>query len=201
MTSNGNLEEKLPQRITPLTIEELKLFPLPKQLNSLPNKSFEQFIENRDLIIDYMQGLETYQQKVNEIRQNLEFIVDNILLQKVKIESIPKYQKLIHKINNQIKTLNQLYNEFLNLETIQYQLISSNFNLETLKIKFKKLIEQNNQQSLEIVKEYNKNKGHNENDNDELNEMLINFRTSRKQYHFRKEKLNRWEEERVSGFI
>ncbi|KAI5953465.1 hypothetical protein KGF54_002837 [Candida jiufengensis] len=201
MSSQEESQQTLPQRISPLTIDELKPFPLPKQLNSLPNKTFDQFIENKELIKSYLQDLETFKLKLKQINENIDLIINETLTSKIKNDLIPKYQNLIIKINNQIKTINQLYNEFLNYETIQYQLISSNFNQDILKLKFKKLIEQNNQDSLLIIKNFNKLQSANDNNIDEFNEMLSNFRESRKLYHFRKEKLNRWNEERVSGFI
>ena len=96
------------------------------------------------------------------------------------------------------KSINIIYQEFLNLETYQYQLLSNNFNQDILKLKFKKLLEKTNQDSLNIVKNYHE-KG--ESTDDDFNNMIENFKESRKLYHSRKEKLYRWEEERVSGFV
>lgn len=80
-------------------------------------------------------------------------------------------------------------------------LSSSNFNQDNLKAKFKKLIEENNQESLDIVKNFNDRSHGSEISDESFGTMIENFKNSRKLYHFRKEKLNRWEEERVSGFL
>lgn len=184
----------LPQTVQTPTVEELKPFPLPKQLDSLPKKTFDEFVNDKVLIQGYIHQLETYKLELNELQERAAQI--SLLLQsEIKNILIPQYQEVSNNINQRIKTLTQLHNEFLNLETIQYQTMSSTFNEELLKHKFKKLIEKNNEESRDLVKNFNSS----EFTEDQLADTLEQFKQSRKTYHFRKEKLNRWEEQRVSG--
>ncbi|KAG5421437.1 hypothetical protein I9W82_000527 [Candida metapsilosis] len=184
----------VPQTVPPLAIEELKPFPLPKQLDSLPKKSFEEFVSNKKLIKGYMHQLETYKSRLDELQERASS-VSSLLQEEINDTLIPQYQEVSNNILQRIKTLTQLHNEFLNLETVQYQSMSSTFNEELLKHKFKKLIERNDEESREIVK----NLDSNELTDNQLADTLERFKQSRKTYHFRKEKLNRWEEQRVSG--
>lgn len=184
----------VPQTVPPLAIEELKPFPLPKQLDSLPKKSFEEFVSNKKLIKGYMHQLETYKLRLDELQERAS-LVSSLLQEEINDTLIPQYQEVSNNILQRIKTLTQLHNEFLNLETVQYQSMSSTFNEELLKHKFKKLIERNDEESREIVK----NLDSNELTDNQLADTLERFKQSRKTYHFRKEKLNRWEEQRVSG--
>lgn len=73
--------------------------------------------------------------------------------------------------------------------------MSSTFNEELLKHKFRKLIERNDEESRDLVKNINSS----EVTDEQLVDTLELFKQSRKTYHFKKEKLNRWEEQRVSG--
>ncbi|EMG46218.1 hypothetical protein SBY92_000949 [Candida maltosa Xu316] len=191
-------QPKIPNPIKPITFEELQAFPLPKHLEALPTANFQQFTENKELLQSYIKQLDTYQSKqqeiVNQLNQ-LDDFLENVVCKKLMNE----YEELIEKINQQIKSINIIYQEFINLETYQYQLLSSNYNQDNLKLKFKKLIEENNQESLNIVKKFHEKAGENSDEN--FSTMIENFKNSRKLYHYRKEKLYRWEEERVSGFL
>jgi len=189
--------QKIPDPVKFVSIEELHAFPLPKALESLPPSVFQQFLESKDLLQGYLKQLKAYQEKQLEIIDQLGEL-DNILENVIHKQLIKDYAALVDKINQQIKSINIIYQEFLNLETYQYQLLSNNFNQDILKLKFKKLLEKTNQDSLNIVKNYHE-KG--ESTDDDFNNMIENFKESRKLYHSRKEKLYRWEEERVSGFV
>ncbi|KAI3405657.2 hypothetical protein KGF56_001675 [Candida oxycetoniae] len=195
MTSTAELQ--LPQLIDLLKLETLEPFPLPNKLSSLPNSQFSEFTENRQLITGYISQLNNYKTKLDEIKTTLAEISQAILKTQIRDYLIPRYQELILHITEQISKLTQLYNEFLNLETIQYQLLSSTFNLDTLKLKFKKMIEKNDSESIDIARGFDGGGS----DDANMVKMLSEFRKSRKLYHFRKEKLNRWQEERVGGFM
>lgn len=192
--------QKIPQPVKQLTFDELKAFPLPKAVETLPTSYLQDFSDNKQLLQGYIRQLEAYSTKQQEIVRTLQQ-ADDILENVVYSQLIKDYEKVIDKINQQIKSINIIYQEFINLETYQYQLLSSNFNQDNLKAKFKKLIEENNQESLDIVKNFNDRSHGSEISDESFGTMIENFKNSRKLYHFRKEKLNRWEEERVSGFL
>lgn len=192
--------QKIPQPVKQLTFDELKAFPLPKAVETLPTSYLQDFSDNKQLLQGYIRQLEAYSTKQQEVVRTLQQ-ADDILENVVYSQLIKDYEKVIDKINQQIKSINIIYQEFINLETYQYQLLSSNFNQDNLKAKFKKLIEENNQESLDIVKNFNDRSHGSEISDESFGTMIENFKNSRKLYHFRKEKLNRWEEERVSGFL
>lgn len=184
------------EQIEPLTLKTLEPFPLPKYLDSLPVSIIEQFTQLHSLVLGYIKQLPAYD-KSNET------ILETLNWQITKLNEISRILKTYNAtgtvIKEKIAKLNSLYSEFINLETYQYQLLSSNFNQEFLKNKFHKVIVENDQESKELVKKF---KGSSSNDFENLlNNLIKDFRSSRKTYHLRKEKLNRWNEERVSGFI
>ncbi|KAK6877623.1 hypothetical protein K6H10_003803 [Candida tropicalis] len=195
-----NATDIIPQPVKQLTFDELKAFPLPKAVETLPTSYLQDFSDNKQLLQGYIRQLEAYSTKQQEVVRTLQQ-ADDILENVVYSQLIKDYEKVIDKINQQIKSINIIYQEFINLETYQYQLLSSNFNQDNLKAKFKKLIEENNQESLDIVKNFNDRSHGSEISDESFGTMIENFKNSRKLYHFRKEKLNRWEEERVSGFL
>lgn len=184
------------EQIQPLTLKTLEAFPLPKYLDSLPVSIIEQFIQLHSLILGYIKQLPAYQKWNETIIETLNWQITNLN----EISSILKtYNGTGTLIKEKMAKLNSLYSEFINLETYQYQLLSSNFNQEFLKNKFHKVIVENDQESKKLVKEF---KGSSSDDFENLfNNLIKDFRSSRKTYHLRKEKLNRWNEERVSGFI
>ncbi|KAK6465392.1 hypothetical protein DFJ63DRAFT_310488 [Scheffersomyces coipomensis] len=189
--------------IEPFKIDQLQPFPLPKSLEGLPNANFEQFINNEELIKGYIKDLETYKTHQDTIVDRLSQL-QGVIKQEILDQLLTQYINQIQIIKNQLKSIHQIYQDFLNLETYQYQLLSSNFNQDYLiKNKFTKLIESNKEDSMQIIKKFgSKNTGDDSNiDEGEFNELIGKFKQSRQLYHLRKEKLNRFNEERVSGFI
>ncbi|CAI5758663.1 unnamed protein product [Candida verbasci] len=184
---------KIPDLLSNLT--DVSAFPLHKQLELLPTNDFKEFIENPELIESYIHQLTKYKEKVEKVQSTLSTL-KIILNEEIHQNLITKYQQLTKKINSQISTIRQIYQEFQNLETVQYQLFSSNFNQDFLKYKMKKLIEKTNIESNEFGKKLSKATNENE-----FNNIINQYKDTRAKYHFRQEKLNRWEEERVSGFI
>ncbi|RLV94124.1 hypothetical protein JA1_001912 [Spathaspora sp. JA1] len=174
--------------LNPLQDSELNALPLPKTLELLPNSNFKEFVENKQLIQGYIKQLEAYKLHQTKLLKKLSTV--DVLLSKDITELIEQYQQLIVKISQQIQNISIIYQEFVNLETIQYQLLSSNFNSENLKHKFAKLIEDEQKYQIGDVK-----------DEGEFSEFIDQFRANRRIYHYRKEKLNRWNEERVGGFL
>lgn len=174
----------LPQTVSPLSAQELNFFPLPKQLESLPTKTFEEFVNNEELIQGYIHQLEAYKLKLKELQERASQ-ASSLLQSEINDTLIPQYQDVSNKINQRIKTLTQLHNEFLNLETIQYQTMSSTFNEELLKHKFRKLIERNDEESRDLVKNINSS----EVTDEQLVDTLELFKQSRKTYHSKKKNL------------
>ena len=183
-------------QIQPLTLNELEPFPLPKYLDSLPVTIIEQFVEQHNLILGYIKQLPAYQKTNDTVIEALNWQITKLN----EISSILETYTITGlRIKDQIAKLNSIYSEFINMETYQYQLLSSNFNPEFLKNKFHKVIMDNDRESKELVKKLKQGSSGvfvNSFDN-----FIKDFRSNRKAYHLRKEKLNRWNEERVSGFI
>ena len=189
--------EDINHHINKLSINELKSLPLPKNLELLPNRSFEEFVNDKELVQGYVKQLDTYKKEQEELLKQLSTI-DHLLPNEIS-QLIKNYKEVTNKILQQIQSIQIIYQEFLNLETYQYQMLSSNYNQQTLKNKFKLLIEQNNQESFQLIKQLDTSKP--ELNESEFAQFIDAFRSSRKEYHYRKEKLNRWNEERVSGFL
>lgn len=180
--------------LQPLTIGQLQAFPLPKYLDSLPQKTLNEFSQLYDLIKGYIKGLEGYKIYNNTVISKLDDQVAQLNQIIVLLES---YSATSKQIDENIKVVNQLYNEFINLETIQYQLLSSNFDVGFLKQKYAGLVRENDQKLLELVKGFSGKTA----DEDETALFLRQFRAERKKFHVRREKLHRWNEERVGGFV
>lgn len=121
------------EQIQPLTLKTLEAFPLPKYLDSLPVSIIEQFIQLHSLVRGYIKQLPAYQKWNETIIETLNWQITNLN----EISSILKtYNGTGTLIKEKMAKLNSLYSEFINLETYQYQLLSSNFNQEFLKISF-----------------------------------------------------------------
>ncbi|GEQ69706.1 hypothetical protein JCM33374_g3380 [Metschnikowia sp. JCM 33374] len=174
-----------------LTIEKLNPFPLDKALQSLPERFRDEFSSSYDLVKGYTKSLVQYRALEDQARLSINESITTIN----KISALlDEYEKNSATIAQQAAKTDLLYKEFITLETLQYQLISSNYNSGFLKTKFSKLTEASDRQSTGIIGEYRKNGG-------DMSEFLLKFKDSRKTYHGRREKLNRWSEDRVSGFI
>ncbi|WLF78329.1 hypothetical protein PVL30_002063 [Lodderomyces elongisporus] len=202
-TPQAQQAPQAPQEILPLTLEQLQPFPLPKQLNSLPNPQFTTFTSDPELIKGYIHSLESYRSTISTLVTTLTNVSTSVLQEDIRDNLIPQYEALIDKITNQVQQLTEIHKEYLSMETIQYQLLSTNFNSNVLMRKFQKMIEESNNECKEIVQKYHKvsRQDAKENSADSLTKLIHEFRESRKSYHLRKEKMNRWQEERVSGFI
>lgn len=177
----------------PLNIELLKAFPLPRTLEALPPHILQDFAKQYELVKGYVKLLPSYQQLETDLRTVVQAQVDTL---NEVIGLLDEYRKNSNAISDNLKKMEQLYQEFLNYETYQYQLMSSNFNQNFLKLKFSKLASASNQESVDVVRSYR-----NDPEEKSLAAFLQQFRQSRKQYHLLKEKLNRWDEERISGLI
>lgn len=177
--------------ISELDIQQLKPYPLPKALSKLPIQFLDTFAKLYELTRGYIKSLNTYQTKEQELRGLMNQIV---LLINTIIHSIEEHNHYAETIQSQIRELDILFKEFSVLETNQYQLLSANFNQSFLMAKYKNLLQQEDDRATLMTNEFHK--GH-----ANMGEFLNDFRESRKIYHYRREKVTRWEEDRVSGFI
>ena len=187
---------ELQNEIESLTIERLKPFPLPRQLVALPQTALEEFCSLYELVQGYIKGLPAARTFNSEIEEKLDWQIRSL---NEVIELLDDYKSTGEIIRKKIAQLLALYEEFVNLETSQYQLLTTNFDREVLTGKFKKTVADKEKASEEkqakvALAAFGGDEKH-------FTESLKEFRASRKDYHLLKEKMNRWNEERVSGFI
>lgn len=175
-----------------LEIKELKPFPLDVSLGNLPSNLLQQFAELYELVKGYTRSLPAYQTFEADLIATIDAQISTI---NEIIALLEEYTAVSLTISGQVKTMEDIYKEFINLETYQYQLLSSNFNQNFLKLKFAKLTVASDADSVALVSDFRKSPGK------DLSSFLREFKDGRKLYHLRKEKLNRWNEERVGGFI
>lgn len=190
------LEMELKNDIESLDLERLKPFPLPKELEALPPTALEEFCSLYELIQGYIKGLPAAKTFNREIEENLDWQIRSL---NEVIELLDDYKNTGEVIREKISQLLALYEEFVNLETSQYQLLTTNFDREVLTGKFKKAVADKENASEEMQEKVSL--AALSGDEKYFTESLKEFRASRKDYHLLKEKLNRWNEERVSGFI
>lgn len=174
----------------PLNIELLRPFPLPRTLEALPAHILQELSSHYELVKGYTKLLQTYQDLETQLRSTVQTQIST--LNKI-IVLLDDYNENSAAISANIKKMELLYKEFMNYETYQYQLMSSNFNQNVLKLKYSKLVSASDAASLEVIKSHQ--------NSDNFSSLLQQFRQSRKEYHLLKEKLNRWDEERISGLI
>lgn len=179
--------------ILPISIELLSAFPLPRTLEALPPQILRDFAAQYDLVKGYVKLLPQYQDFESElhnvVQSQIKTLNDVIIL-------LDQYNENSAAITENLRKMDELYKEFLNYETYQYQLMSSNFNQNFLKLKFAKLVSASDAESIDTVKLFKAGL-----DDKNMTVFLQLFRQKRKLYHLLKEKLNRWDEERISGLI
>ncbi|OBA23472.1 hypothetical protein METBIDRAFT_35497 [Metschnikowia bicuspidata var. bicuspidata NRRL YB-4993] len=173
------------------TLEALQPFPLEKSLQSLPQQFRDEFASLYELVKGYVRNLKLYQDLEKQLR---DAVNDTISTINSIIRLLEEYESHAAIISEKAERLDRLYKDFLTLETLQYQLLSSNFDQTFLKAKFRNLVASSDMKSGEIIGSYKENGG-------DMTQFLLDFKNSRKLYHARREKLHRWDEERVSGFL
>lgn len=179
--------------IQPISIELLSAFPLPRTLEALPPQILKDFAAQYDLVKGYVKLLPQYQDFESELHSIVQTQIKTL---NEVIVLLDKYNENSAAITDNLRKMDELYKEFLNYETYQYQLMSSNFNQNFLKLKFAKLVNASDSESIDMVKLFNSDL-----EDKNLSAFLQLFRQKRKLYHLLKEKLNRWDEERISGLI
>lgn len=181
--------------IQPLSLEQLRPFPLPKELANLPANLIDQLSSLHDLAKGFVLSLETYntyeQEVFDAVNKNIATVNDIIAL-------LEEYRTRSDRIAGLIRQLEQLYKEFLALETRQFQLLSANFNTNVLRAKLEKLTKECDANSSALARSYLQTNVSLSND---LLLFLHDFKDARKEYHIKREKLYRWDEERVAGLL
>lgn len=166
--------------------------PLSLDIRNLPDEYQEYLLNNNDLLVGYIATLHRYNEVENSLLASLENLTQRI--QQI-ILMIYDYKSVTDRIQTQVHLLDNAFKEFLSLETYQYQLLASNYNHGRLKQKLKSNIEDYKTRlatpSVEPVNDAANGISH----------ALNNFKNNRKLHHLTQEKLYRWMEERVSGFV
>jgi predicted nuclease with TOPRIM domain len=174
-----------------LSLEALTPLKVPYQLEILPYSIKTQFLQLHELVRGYIKSLDGYKQHQAHLRD----VVNKLIERLNEITTmVNEYEETSKTIEEQLAKIKELHQEFINLETYHYQLLAANFNQTFLKNKFKKLVESLDQEGSRILQNVAK-------DENDLESSLEQFRALRKRYHLRREKLNRWDEDRVTGFI
>lgn len=173
-----------------LPMLELNPLPVPKQLESLPRKFADEFLSSYEIIQGFVKSTSSYATAQQEA---LQLIDATIAVINSIIELLAQYEENTELIKGNAKRIDSLYKRFLDLETVQYQLLSANYDQNFLRLKLEKAANKIGVDSRSIAQERKSD--------DDLQTFLTRFKSTRKQYHSRREKLNRWNEERISGFF
>lgn len=172
-------------------VDDLKPLTVPSQLHILPQSIKQQFLELHELLTGYIKSLDGYQ--VHHAR--LKEVITKSIEQLNEIsDMIDEYDGISKDIDDLLAKIKKLHEEFINLETYHYQLLAANYSPTFLKSKYKKLVANLDLDSKDKLQNVLLNPN-------DFEDALEQFRALRKLYHLRREKLNRWEEERVTGFI
>jgi uncharacterized membrane protein YgaE (UPF0421/DUF939 family) len=159
---------------------------IPQSVKLLPNTNLQSLIDDPHLISSFIRQTQEFLDYINQLLIKIDDDSSKLL----KIQTlIDQYQTITTQVTQQLTNLQYIYHQYNNLQTIQYQLLL-NFNQNYLLNKFEKNVSQLNQECLQKIKS----------DDPDL-KFIQEFRQSRKNYHLQREKLNRWKEERVSGFV
>lgn len=160
-----------------------------RDLVSLPKEYQKEFASLAQLIKGYVTSHETYR----EFTRRILLIIASIMRSMREIrEMVNSYRAVSAVINKNINLLESLFKEYISFETIQYQLMSSNFNANALRLKMKKYVEAEASREPPTT-------GSLDLQNIPMNICLKDFINRRKNHHLKCEKLHRWAEERVSG--
>lgn len=179
--------------LQPLTISTLRPFPLPKKLGTLPADVVSSLASLYELTKGFVMSLQTYKDHEEAVLRAIEKSVDS--LNRI-IELLDECAARTEQICALAKQLDLLYQEFLSLETYQYQLLSANYSTNTLKARFEKRTKEFDAKSIAVARSRRLDALASD-----LLLFLHTFKDARKEYHLRREKLNRWDEERVSRLI
>lgn len=162
------------------------------QIASLPVEIQKEILKDESLIKGIIGGTEECKEMEGKLQGDIE---ENIKQLKQVKELMKKYEGIDEKIKKKVQKIDELHKEFMSHETIQYQYLSNNFNGEFLKTKLMKAIKWDIEEAKMTIKQVKNG------DNQEFGDLLEKFKNQRKSVHLKQEKMNRWNEERVSGFL
>lgn len=190
--NTGSAPQTTPQMSAtpPITVRDLNPFPLPKSLASLPDSVVQDFARLYELVKGFTQSLESYKTQEADVLKSLDEAIE--LINEIT-EKLQEQRSMREEIIALVTRLDDLYKDFLSLETYQYRLLGNNFNRNVLRTRFEKVMRQQDDHALDLISDYRRSDGN-------MSEFLGEFRSSRKAYHMTREKLWRWDEERISGF-
>ncbi|PVH22592.1 hypothetical protein CXQ85_005164 [Candidozyma haemuli] len=165
---------------------------IPQEIKSLPEEYQSRIISSQNLLKGYVTSFSEYQEVEKVVACDLEGLISTL---NDIIGMISSYKIVFQDIKRRLLLMNDLYKEFISLETYQYQLLSSSFHQSYLRLKFKESLDELQASTMSTCRQgasIPTNK---------VNSFLDEFTTSRRKYHLKQEKYNRWTEERVSGFV
>lgn len=161
-----------------------------KQITNLTPEYKRYFLGLYDLIRGYALLSSDYRKLEEQLISLLDSFCETLM---GTIHLLTDYNYYSTEIRNNINVLEKLYKNFIELQTHQFQLLSSNFNQSFLRLRIKKLIDQDDEATLDWYRTQKKK--------EPVTGILEEFKAMRKTHHLRLEKLYRWQEERVSGPI
>lgn len=164
----------------------------------LPDAQVAELLDDTDTLMGLVQSGAHYVDAVNTIDESLANSTHNY---EAARKLIDEYHTVTAQIKQQVGMIESQHRDFLALQMAQHQLLLTFSPEFALKAKFKKLVEQSDTESQDIATRCEGLSADGVDDDPELALTLAKFRESRKQYHLRQEKLNRWNEERVSGLV
>lgn len=165
--------------------------PISYDLRNLPDEYQVNFCKDHSLLFGYVASVRIYEDFREELLNLLGALEPKI---KHLLVMIREYLNTSTRIHSQIILLDQTFKEFITLETYQFQLLASNFNQKVLRHKFRSNTE-TEATSITV------SGCENDSSMPTLLDSLHRFKASRKSHHLRQEKLHRWTDERVSGFV
>ncbi|KAM3122456.1 hypothetical protein ACQ2H7_004368 [Candidozyma auris] len=161
-----------------------------KQITNLTPEYKRYFLGSYDLIRGYALLSSDYRKLEEQLISLLDSFCETLM---GTIHLLTDYNYYSTEIRNNINVLEKLYKNFIELQTHQFQLLSSNFNQSFLRSRIKKLIDQDDEATLDWYRTQKKK--------EPVTGILEEFKAMRKTHHLRSEKLYRWQEERPSSFL
>lgn len=161
-------------------------------ISALPDTIQRELISTDNLFEGYVFAIPENAKLEESLRTTTRQNLDQLLEIKTLIK---RYNELDDDIKQRVQKLDELYKEYLTHETIQYQYLSSNFNQDSLKSKLVRSLAEEQKELLNMLRLSKAS-------NDDMTIYVLNdFRSKRKQLHLKREKIYRWNEERVGGFL
>lgn len=185
------------KQVVPLSATDLGDLLTPN-VSDLPDAQVAELSKDDLILRGLAQSGAHYVAAVNMIDESL---VNSIQDYEASRKLIDEYRIITTKIKEQVGQIEAQHRDFLALQVAQHQLLLTFSPEFALKAKFKKFVEQSDVESQEVASRCKTSSADGTDDDSILVLTLSEFRHSRKRFHLRQEKLNRWNEERVSGLV